>query len=132
MNLKRKKKLIARTLGVGIEKIRLNSEMRDEIKEAITRQDIKDLKKENIIKIKEKRGKLKKKKRKTKRRGGSRKKKLKKRKQDYVKLTRKLRAYIKNLKIKGKISLGEYRDLRKKIRAGVFRDLAHLAGAIKK
>jgi len=132
MNLKKKKKLIARTLGIGVKRIKLDSEMSEEIKEAITRQDIKDLKKEKIIKIREKIGRRKKKKRKTKRRMGSRKKKVNRRKQDYVSLTRKLRNYAKKLKDRGEVSKEEYYDLRKKIRARTFRDFSRLREEIGK
>ncbi len=132
MNLKRKKKLIARVLKVGVGRIILDRDMQDEIKEAITRQDIKELKKEKIIRIREKKGKRKKKRRKTKRGQGSIKKKVKRRKQDYVKLTRKLRVYLKNLKVKGKITTEKYLKLRKRTRARDFSDLAHLREAIEK
>lgn len=126
MNLKKKKKLAARVLKVGAGRIVLSSDMPEEIKEAITRQDIRDLVKEKIIKIKEKKGRRKIRKRKTKKRGGKVKKKVNKRKREYVKLTRKLRKYVKNLKLKGRITREEYYNLRKKIRAKSFRDLTHL------
>ena len=126
MNFKNKKKLIARVLKVGVGRIKLNENMMEEIKEAITRQDIRDLRKNSIIKIKEKIGTRIKIKRKTKKRLGSRKKTLKKRKKTYVKLTRKLRAYIKRLKNKGELSKEKYYELRKKIRAKAFRDFSHL------
>jgi ribosomal protein L19E len=131
MNLRRKKKLISRTLGVGVRRIKLDSDMRDEIKEAITRQDIKDLKKENIIKIKEKKGRKTKKKRKTKRRKGSIKKSLRRRKKEYVNITRKLREHIKNLKNKGELNKEKYNDLRKKIKSRYFKDFAHLRNYIR-
>ena len=132
MNLKKKKKLIARTLGVGVKRIRLNSEMSGEVKEAITRQDIRELKKEKVIKVKEKKGKKKKRKRKTKRRAGSRKKSVKRRKENYVKLTRKLRSYLKRLKNSGELSREEYYNLRKKIRARTFRSFVNLKEVIRK
>ncbi len=126
MNLKKKRELIARTLKVGKGRIRIDETSINEIKEAITRQDIKELKSKKIIKTKEKGGRKKKEKRKTKRRKGSKKKKINTRKQDYVKLTRKLREYIKNLKNKEQLDKEQYRDLRKKIRAKNFKSLAHL------
>ncbi len=122
MNLRNKKKLIARVLGVGADRVKLISV--EEIKEAITRQDILDLKKRGLIKIKEKKGKKRGKKRKARKREGSRKKTIKH--DDYVKITRKLRGYIKNLKNKGRITTEVYYDLRKKIRARKFRSLNHL------
>jgi len=131
MNLRKKKKLIARILKVGVGRIKLNSEMQEEIKEAITRQDIKDLKKEKIVSVKQIKGRKKKVKRKTKRRQGSIKKKVNVRKRNYMILTRKLREHIKNLKDKGEISKEEYCDLRKKIKAKRFRDFAHLKNSLK-
>jgi len=130
MNLKKKKKLIARVLKVGLGRIILDSNMKNEIKEAITRQDAKDLKQAGAVRIKEKKGR-KRKEKKRRRREGKIKKKVKRRKQEYVKLTRKLRNYIKGLKDKERISKEDYREFRKKIRARQFRDLAHLKEAIK-
>jgi large subunit ribosomal protein L19e len=131
MNLKKKKQLAARTLGIGKNRIILDRNRLEEVKEAITRQDIRDLKKQGIIKIKEKRGRKKKKERKTKRREGSKKKRRKKRKQEYVKMIRKMRRILKNLKEKQKISKEEYWDLRNKIKARKFRDSKHLLEAVK-
>jgi ribosomal protein L19E len=51
---------------------------------------------------------------------------MKKRKQQYVTLTRKLRGYVSELKKQGKISGEETEDLRKKIRNRIFRSKAHL------
>lgn len=130
MNLKNKRRLVARMLGVGLDRVILNYEMKDEIKEAITRQDIKDLLKERIIKIREKKGKKSRKKRKTKRKEGKVKKKVNRRKKNYVKLTRKFRNYIKNLRKAGKITKEKYSNLRKKIKMKAFKDLTHLREAI--
>jgi len=116
---------------VGLSKIKLESGMKDEIKEAITRQDIRDLKRENIIKLKDAVGKRKKKKRKTRRKAGSWKKKIKTKKKDYIRLTRKLRKYLTGLKAKDKINGENYRRLRKKIKSKDFRDLAHLQEFVK-
>jgi len=126
MNLRKKKRLVARTLKIGVSRVKLDSEMKEEIKEAITRQDIRELKKEKIVGIKEKKGRRKKRKRKTKRKQGSIKKKVKKRKEEYVKLVRKLRGYIKDLKNKGKINKEQYYDLRKKIKVRKFKNLSQL------
>ena len=52
MNLGKKKKLSAKALEVGKERIVFLKPRLDEIKEAITRQDIKDLEKEGAIIIK--------------------------------------------------------------------------------
>ncbi len=68
-----------------------------EIKEAITKQDIRDLLKSRAIIVKEIKGKLKRVKRKTRRREGSLKKKVKRTKKDYMAITRKLRVFISEL-----------------------------------
>ena len=53
MNLRKKKILAAKALKVGKERIIFLKPRLEEIKEAITKQDIKDLYKEGAIKIKE-------------------------------------------------------------------------------
>lgn len=126
MNLQNKKELAARTLGVGKRRIIFNSDSLAEIKEAITKQDIHTLVEEGIISLKPVSGRRKVIKRKTKRGPGKIKKKIKKRKQTYVKITRKLRRYIKELKSAGRIENDTYRDIRKKIRMSMFRSKAHL------
>lgn len=131
MNLKKKKKLAAKTLGVGVNRIVFDKERLDEIKEAITRQDIIDLFKEGVIKIREKKGRRKKLKKKR-RKEGSIKKRIKKEKEEYVKIVRKLRKYLKNLKEKNKIERDKYYDLRKKIKQKKFNSLKHLIQEINK
>lgn len=126
MNLQNKRELAARTLGVGKNKIIFNQEGLSEIKEAITKQDIISLHSEGIIGIKQNKGRRKIVKRKTKKGPGKVKKKINQRKQNYVKITRKLRRYIKELKNSGKMDIEMYRDLRKKIRMSSFRSKAHL------
>ena len=124
--LDKRKELASRVLGVGKGRIKFDSTHLSEIKEAITKQDIKDLHKERIIEIKPIKGRATKTKRKTRRKAGSIKKKVKRRKQEYVKLVRKLRAYIKELRKQEKLNGETYKDIRKKIRARVFRSKATL------
>jgi len=126
MNLLIKKRLAAKTLGVGIGRIYFDPARSEEIKEAITREDIKDLVKNEAIKIKEVGGRMKNVKRKHRRRAGKIKIKVKKRKQEYVKITRKLREYIKRLKGQDKIDNEKYKDLRKKIRNKAFKSKRNL------
>ena len=108
MNLNKKKKLAARVLMVGKNRIVFDSSRLSEIKEAITKQDIKDLVQQKAIKIKDKKGRRMKEKRKTRRGPGKIKKKIKRRKQEYVKITRKLRKHISGLREQEKISREEY------------------------
>lgn len=125
-NLARKKELAAKTLKVGKNRIHFNNDNFAELKEAITKQDIKELHAEGIITIKPVKGRKKIKRRKTKRGPGKIKKTVNKRKQIYVKITRKLRTYLKELKSLGVIDSKLYQELRKKIRMRTFRSKAHL------
>lgn len=125
MNLIKKKKLAAKVLKVGKNRVVFDQEKLAEIKEAITKQDIRDLHNSGVIKIKDKKGRRKKIKRKT-RGEGKRKKKIRQRKREYVKITRKLRRYLFELKKQGKMNNGEYNKLRKRIKAREFRSKAQL------
>ncbi|MCH7774798.1 MAG: hypothetical protein IH784_10400 [Bacteroidetes bacterium] len=59
MNLAKKKELAARTLNVGKSRVTFVRSRLDEIKEAITKQDIRDLQKEGAILIRGIKGKRK-------------------------------------------------------------------------
>jgi large subunit ribosomal protein L19e len=126
MNLEKKKILASKTLKVGKNRIIFNNERLAEIKEAITKQDIKDLYSSKAISIKEIVGRKKKAKRKTRRRLGSIKQKVNAGKRGYINLTRKLRKYIKELLAQGKIKKEQYVVLRKQIKASAFRSKNHL------
>ena len=125
MNLRKKKRLVARVMKVGLNKVIFNEFRLDEIKEAITRQDILDLIKDKAImlrnikgrKVNEKRGR---------RKFGSVRKKIKKRKKHYIIKVRKYRNYIMKLKEQNKISDKKYKELRKKIKQNIFKDIKHL------
>lgn len=126
MNLGKKKKLAVRTLKVGENRIIFLHSRLNEIKEAITKQDIRDLKNDGAIVIKEIKGKKRKVKKSKKRGVGKIKKNVSKRKQEYVILTRKLRKYVAEMKNQEKISKEEFKDIRKKIRNRFFRSKSHL------
>jgi len=125
MNLSKKKDLARRTLGIGRERIIFLESRLEDIKEAITKQDIRDLQKEGAILIREIRGKRKAKK-KRKRSTGNIRKKVKRRKKDYVIMTRKLRKYVSEMKKMGKISKEDVIDIMKKIRNRIFMSKSHL------
>ena len=134
MKLDKKKQLAARTLGISKERIIFNINRLEEIKEAITKQDIKDLLNNKAISIKEIKGRKTKVKKKR-RRQGSIKKKPNKSKREYVLSVRKLRRNILSLKNQGKISSAFYKELRKDIKTRKIKDIAQLkekVGAIKK
>jgi large subunit ribosomal protein L19e len=126
MNLKNKKLLASKVLRVGKKRIWFDSSRLSEIQEAITKQDIRDLFTAKAILIKPIKGRKTVVKRKTRRGPGKIKRTIKNRKQTYVKITRKLRNYIKELKKQGKINDEEYKEIRKKIKMRTFRSKAHL------
>ena len=123
MNLTKKKSLAARTLGVGQKRIKFVESRLDEIKEALTKQDIRDLHNDGAIIIAEIGGRKVKAKKKKRRSAGNVRKKVNKRKQNYVKLTRKLRKYLKESE--GKLTKKEKEDLRNKIRNKFFASKAN-------
>ncbi len=125
MKLNKKKPLAVRTLRIGKKRIVFLKPSLDEIKEAITKQDIRDLQKGGAILIKETKGRRKIKK-KNKRSPGNIRKKVNKRKQEYVIMTRKLRKYVTEMKKQGRLADKEVVDIRKKIRNRIFRSKMHL------
>jgi large subunit ribosomal protein L19e len=126
MNLRNKKELAARALKVGKERIVFVEARKEEIKEAITKQDIRDLHADGAILIKEISGRKKNIKKKGRRTTGQIRKKVNTRKRDYVIMTRKLRAYTAEMKKQGKLSPEEVKEVRKRIRNKMFRSKAHL------
>lgn len=134
MKLDRKKLLAVNALGVGKKRILFSNASLGEIKEAITRQDIRDLLAAGAITIKQAKGKasLGRKAGKGRKRGaGKIRKKVNKRKKNYVKLTRKLRKYLKEQKKQGRVGLKTYGSIRRRIKAKMFRDMRHLQEYIK-
>ncbi len=121
MNLRNKKQLASKVLKAGTHRILFDKNSLKDIKEAITKQDIKDLFSEGIISIKPIKGRKKIIKRKNKGGPGKIKKKVNKRKQNYVKTTRKLRAYLKELKNNNKITNEKYYELRKQLKNKIFK-----------
>lgn len=130
MNLMKKKELVARMLKIGKKRILFVDSRKDEIKEAITKQDIRDLIQSGGIKIKNIKGRKKVSKRKRARGVGKIKKIVNKRKKEYVTITRKLRNYAKELKNQEKISGEELKEIRKKIRNRDFKSKANLKNYI--
>ncbi len=122
----KKKELAAKTLKVGKARIKFVHARLDEIKEAITKQDIRDLVASGAIIIKPIKGRLSNTKRKNKKGPGKVRKKLKKRKQTYVKITRKLRKHVKLLKKQGVLSREQSLEIRKQIKNKAFKSKANL------
>lgn len=126
MNLRSKKQLAAKTFGVGKSRILFVNERIEEIKEAITKQDMRNLQRDGAIIIKEIKGRGKNIKKNRKRSVGNIRKKVNIRKKEYVILTRKLRRAIAEKKQKGEINREEVKEIRKKIRNKLFKSNAHL------
>jgi large subunit ribosomal protein L19e len=124
--LDKRKDLASKVLGVGRNRIIFDSSRLAEIKEAITKQDIRDLYAEGLITIRDLKGRRTKPKRKTRRGKGKIKRKVALGKKHYVIIVRKLRRYIKELRIQNKVSKEQYDDIRKKIKSRVFKDKSHL------
>lgn len=126
MNLRSKKQLAAKTFGVGKARIAFVNERIEEIKEAITKQDMRNLQKDGAIIIKEIKGRSKNVNKKKKRGMGNIRIKVNTRKRDYVILTRKLRKVLADKKSKGEIDRKEIKEIRKKIRNKMFKSKVHL------
>ncbi|UZE93647.1 MAG: 50S ribosomal protein L19e [Candidatus Pacearchaeota archaeon] len=133
------KRLAAAVLKVGQNKVWFDPSMISEIREAITKEDIKALIKEKAIKkkpiigVKRRAGKKRqKRKRKGRGRGAGRKRKIvKKRKKEYMIKIRNLRSYIHELKLGGKIDSKESRKLRRLAKAGVFKSKKDIKEKVK-
>lgn len=137
MNLRNQKRIAADILKKGIKKIKFNTERSSDIKEAITRSDIRTLIIDKAIKAEPKRGVSRSRARKTiiqKRKGrqtgsGSRKGKKTSRlskKQDWMNHVRKQREFVKELRDKKLITTSVYRTMYKKIKGGYFRSKNHV------
>lgn len=126
MKLDKKKVLASKVLGVGKGRVIFNKERLEEIKEAITKQDIRDLIADGAINVREITGKRTIEKRKTRRRMGSIRKKVNPGKRVYMHRTRKLRIYLSELRKQNKITTEQYHKLRKQIKASLYRNKAHM------
>lgn len=131
MKLENKKTFVASVLGVGKGRIIFNKSRLSEIKEAMTRQDVRDLFSSGAISIAEIKGRRKVEKRATRRRAGSIKQPAINKKRKYMINTRKLRAYVSELRKNGNITREQFFKLRNEIRASAFKDKAHFKERIK-
>ena len=125
-NLASRRALAAKTFGVGKRKIFFEESRIEEIKEAITKQDMRDLLEDGAIAIREISGRKQKPQRRTRKGPGKIKMTVRDRKGNYMILTRKFRRYIKEIKNQGKMDNEKYQELRKKIKTKMFKDKAHL------
>ena len=126
MNLRKKKMLAAKTLGVGKNKISFVKSRIEEIKEAITKQDIRDLHNEGAILIRQATGRKKILRKRKKISSGNVRKKVKERKRKYIIMTRKLRRHLKEWSRKKGSPRIQMETVRKKIRNKEFKNKFNL------
>ena len=136
VNLRAKKRLVSRVVGVGVHRIWFDAEHVDDITDAITRENIRSLITANTIKIKPftgtSRGRAKTKKIQKSKRGttagskkGSKGARIGK-KQVYVKKVRALRYLLKVAKDRKEITNPQFWSLYKKVGGNTVRNKAHL------
>ena len=137
MKLNIQKRLAASILRISKDKISIDPARKEEVKEAITRFDIKSLIKDKAIRVKDEKGpskgrsrKLKEQKRKGRRTGqGTRKGKATARlseKEVWMSKVRKQREFLRQLKDKENIDQKTYRMLYNKSKGGYFRSKRHV------
>lgn len=116
------KRLAAKILKVGVDKVFIDSSKIEDVKKAVTRKDIKNLiKKGYIKKLPERVSFPYKKEVKRVKKGSSIKKKTIR-----VRTVRALRKYLKELKESGKIEKNDYKKVYRWIKGGMFRSRAHM------
>ena len=136
VNLKSKKRLVSRIVGVGIPRVRFDSDHLDDVADAITRDDIRSLMTANTITVKSfkgtSRGRAKIKNiQKSKRGTGQGSKKGRKgaregKKTVYVNKVRALRYILKIVKDRKEIDNDVFKSIYKKIGGNTIRNKAHL------
>ncbi len=141
MTLRTQRRLAAALLKVGENRVWIDPEATDEVSEAVTRDDIRRLIKEGIIRAKQERGisSYRKKKRalqrkKGRRRGHGSRKGAKyarySRKERWMSTIRALRKLLRELRDSGELSRSTYRKLYRMAKGGAFKSKAHLRSYI--
>lgn len=140
VNLKTKRQLVARIIGVGIDRVKFDPEHLDDVADAITRDNIRSLITANVIEIRPIKGtskgrsyfkKLQRKKRGTKQ--GSKKGRKGARagkKEIYVRRIKAMRHQLKVSKVRKELSNEDYWNLYKQVSGNQVRNLAHLRSLI--
>jgi len=140
VNLRTKRQLVSRILGVGVDRVKFDPTYLDDVADAITRDNIRSLITANVIEIRPIKGtskgrahfkKAQRKKRGTKHgsRKGSRGARVGK-KEVYVKRIRAMRHQIKVSKARKEIPNESYWNLYKQVNGNQVRNLAHLRSLI--
>jgi large subunit ribosomal protein L19e len=126
MNLNTKRRLAARALGVGVNRIRFNNERLSDVQEAITKQDIRDLVADGALSVREVRGRSASKGERVRRRAGSVKHHVKPGKTTYVMFVRKMRAYLAEMRKQKTITSAQFTQLRKELKGRHINSKTHL------
>jgi len=132
------KRLASEILGVGVSRIWIDPTKHNELVTVITREEVKKLIEEGVIRVKPKKGNSRVrarirhlKKKKGRRRGpGKRKGPRFDEKEIWVAKIRAMRRYLKELRARRKISPRTYRRLYRLAKGGYFRSLSHLKAYI--
>jgi len=133
VNIANKRRLAARVLGVGVDRIWIDPDHLDEVMDVDTREDIKILYRKGIIKVLPVKGQVHRV-RKRKRGPGSRKGKktaIISRKRLWIMRVRAQRRLLRSLRDRGKLSRKDYRYLYRLVKGGMFRSKVHLLEYIK-
>ncbi len=137
MNLKLQKRLAAKLLKASKKRVKLDPSALHDVKEAITKRDVRELISDKLVKVVKKKGvsraranKLQRQKAKGLRKGaGSRKGSFKTRlpkKEAWMNKVRIQREFLKTLKEKGVLETRNYRKLYNMVKGGFFRSKRHL------
>lgn len=137
MNLRLQKKLASKITGVGLDKVKIDPEAKEEVEEAITKEDVRDLINEGIIRIKESRGVSRGRARedhaqrkKGRRRGQGRRRGKSsargRKKNKWLNKVRAQRRLLKSLREEDRIKKSAYREIYDKIKGNFFRSKKHL------
>ncbi len=142
MKLNTKKKLAARILKAGVNRVWIDPARAEDVSTAITREDIKRLIGQGAIRAKQESGtsrgryRARAAKRKMGRRGGAGSRKGAKharlsKKDNWIKTVRPLRARLRQLRKEGTIGPRDYRRLYRMVKGGAFKSRAHLESHLK-
>jgi len=137
MNIRSQKKLAAEIMKVGLSRVKIKPEGRNEVGEAITRNDIRNLIAKGIVTKVEKRGarrtdsKFRKEQKKRGRRKGQGGRKgakyaKKSKKREWIDKVRPLRKLLRGLRDSGRLDRNNYRKLYSAVKGGSFRNKKHL------
>jgi|SRR3989344_815692 len=135
MDLYSQKRLAAKVAGVGVDKVTINTARVDEVKEAITKADVRALIKSGAITIEDvrtpsrfraKQRRAQKKKGKGKGQGTKKGRQKARVGKTWMNKIRAMRLLLKDLKDQKKLTNETYRDLYLKAKGGFFRDMGHL------